>query len=96
MLTNYRDHPGVVDGTRSADRETSFKWVEKSLRAATVDRLPEACRGAEGHNLWMSCAYPVGMGWTQNLVFGPIPASVKKTLIDRRFLRHRISQLSEK
>jgi len=92
MLANYRDVP-ASHATRIAGPLFCFKRLEKqsfvAICAAVFAPHPEVPSEGTANNLWITCAKAVGMGWTQNLVSGPIPAFVKKFGFDRRFLRHK-------
>src|SRR5436190_10516961 len=70
VLANYRD----IRRRMAHKLRTHFR--ETSRLKSGVSWLPCAPPGtAVSNNLWMTCGYPVGRGWTQFLVSGPIPAS---------------------
>ncbi len=83
IFTNYREAPGVLRGACCGPGKFRIKRLEITLFGTIFGGLFGPPSGALSNNLWMSCAYPVGRGWTQNIVFGPIPASVKKPRVDR-------------
>jgi hypothetical protein len=54
-----------------------FKRLENGIFGTMLAGLSLAAPAVRINNLWMTCDQAVGRGWTQFLVFGPIPASVK-------------------
>jgi hypothetical protein len=89
MFANYRNDSGVRLAPFFGPGKSRIKWLEITLFGTISGGRFSAPRRVIRNKLWMTCSQTVGIGWTQNLVSGPIPASVKKSGIDRRFSPHK-------